>query len=43
MGEGCQNILIGCGKDFSVAKYCAADFYFKFKNGDYIIKGNNVT
>ena len=27
----------------SVAKYCAADFYFKIKNGDYIIKGNNVT
>lgn len=27
----------------SVAKYCAADFYFKFTNGAYIIKGNNIT
>ena len=27
----------------SVAKYCAADFYLKYYNGDYICKGSNVT
>jgi len=27
----------------SVAKYCAADFYFKYHNGEYICKGSNVT
>ena len=26
----------------SVAKYCASDFYLKYKNGDYIVKGNNI-
>lgn len=28
---------------FSVYKQYAADFYLKYTNGDYIIKGNNVT
>lgn len=27
----------------SVAKYCASDFYLKYSNGDYIVKGNNIT
>lgn len=28
---------------FSVYKQYAANFYLKYQNGDYIIKGNNVT
>ena len=27
----------------SVAKYCAANFYMKYYNGDYICKGSNIT